>query len=82
MGDPADFRDYPSDIVEVVLVKDPNHIDAETAGFKMSFTETPGQLELVMQLEDEFETSIPDEEAEKIRQVGQQVDFIVSHAKQ
>ncbi|MBY0262235.1 MAG: acyl carrier protein [Phycisphaerales bacterium] len=33
-------------------------------------------VELVMELEDEFETSIPDEQAEKIKTVGQAVDFI------
>lgn len=33
-------------------------------------------VELVMEFEDEFETSIPDEEAEKIQTVGQAIDFI------
>lgn len=33
-------------------------------------------VELVMEFEDEFELSIPDEEAEKIQTVGQAVDFI------
>lgn len=33
-------------------------------------------VELVMEFEDEFETSIPDDEAEKIKTVGQAVDFI------
>ena len=33
-------------------------------------------VELVMELEDEFETTIPDEEAEKIQTVGQAVDFL------
>ncbi|NOX59162.1 MAG: acyl carrier protein [Planctomycetes bacterium] len=33
-------------------------------------------VELVMELEDEFDTSIPDEEAEKLQTVGAAVDFI------
>ncbi len=33
-------------------------------------------VELVMEFEDEFETSIPDEQAEKIQTVGQVIDFI------
>jgi acyl carrier protein len=33
-------------------------------------------VELVMEFEDEFETSIPDEQAEKIKTVGQAIDFI------
>ena len=36
-------------------------------------------VELVMEFEDEFETSIPDEEAEKIQTVGQAIDFIKLH---
>src|SRR5690606_19247886 len=39
-------------------------------------------VELVMALEDEFETEIPDEEAEKITTVQQAVDYITSHSKQ
>jgi acyl carrier protein len=38
-------------------------------------------VELVMEFEDEFETSIPDEDAEKIQTVGQAIDFIKEHAK-
>jgi acyl carrier protein len=36
-------------------------------------------VELVMEFEDEFETSIPDEEAEKIQTVGQAIDYIKTH---
>jgi acyl carrier protein len=38
-------------------------------------------VELVMALEEEFETEIPDEEAEKITTVQQAVDYIKSHGK-
>lgn len=38
-------------------------------------------VELVMALEEEFETEIPDEEAEKIRTVGQIIDYIKAHSK-
>jgi acyl carrier protein len=33
-------------------------------------------VELVMEFEDEFETSIPDDQAEKIQNIGQAIDFI------
>ena len=33
-------------------------------------------VELVMEFEDNFEMSIPDEEAEKIKTVGQAIDYI------
>ncbi|SCZ58948.1 acyl carrier protein [Thiohalomonas denitrificans] len=37
-------------------------------------------VELVMALEEEFETEIPDEEAEKITTVQQAIDYINAHA--
>jgi acyl carrier protein len=36
-------------------------------------------VELVMELEDEFDLEISDEDAEKITSVGQVVDYIKSH---
>jgi acyl carrier protein len=38
-------------------------------------------VELVMALEEEFETEIPDEEAEKITTVQQAINYINSHTK-
>jgi acyl carrier protein len=38
-------------------------------------------VELVMALEEEFETEIPDEDAEKITTVQQAVDYIQAHIK-
>jgi len=38
-------------------------------------------VELVMEFEDEFETSIPDEKAEKIQTVGQAIDYIKEQAE-
>lgn len=37
-------------------------------------------VELVMALEDEFETEIPDEEAEKITTVQQAIDYVTAHS--
>jgi acyl carrier protein len=36
-------------------------------------------VELVMALEEEFETDIPDDEAEKITTVQQAIDYVKSH---
>jgi len=37
-------------------------------------------VELVMALEEEFETEIPDEEAEKIKTVQAAIDYVTNHA--
>ena len=38
-------------------------------------------VELVMAFEEEFETEIPDEEAEKIKTVGEALEYLKNHAK-
>jgi acyl carrier protein len=38
-------------------------------------------VELVMALEEEFETEIPDEEAEKITTVQQAINYVQNHVK-
>jgi acyl carrier protein len=38
-------------------------------------------VELVMELEDEFDVSIPDEEAEKMQTVGDAVKYINEHTQ-
>jgi acyl carrier protein len=40
------------------------------------------QVELVMELEEEFDLSIPDEDAEKIQTVGEAIKYIEEHAGQ
>jgi len=38
-------------------------------------------VELVMELEEEFDITIPDEKAEEIQTVGQAIDYIEEHIK-
>ncbi len=38
-------------------------------------------VELVMEFEDEFETSIPDDKAEQIKTVGEAIEFIIEAKK-
>ncbi|MCB1175805.1 MAG: acyl carrier protein [Leptospiraceae bacterium] len=66
-------------------------IVAEQLGVKLeevtndsSFVEDLGAdsldtVELVMALEEEFETEIPDEEAEKITKVQEAIDYVLAH---
>ena len=61
-------------------------VDEEEVTADASFVDDLGAdsldtVELVMALEEEFETEIPDEEAEKITTVQQAVDYIKAHSK-
>jgi acyl carrier protein len=38
-------------------------------------------VELVMEFEDEFDTSIPDDKAEQIQTVGHAIDYIIDASK-
>ncbi len=40
-----------------------------------------GLVELVLAFEEAFEIDIPDEDTEKIRTVGDAIDYIAAHAK-
>ena len=51
-------------------------IRAETSFINDRGADSLDTVELVMEFEDEFETSIPDDQAEKIQNIGQAIDFI------
>ena len=75
-----------STIVERVtkLVCEQLGVKEEEVTLESSFVEDLGAdsldtVELVMALEEEFETEIPDEEAEKITTVKEAVDYIDAH---
>lgn len=66
-------------VIEIVAEQmgaDRSKITRDTSFIEDLHADSLDTVELVMEFEDEFETSIPDEEAEKIRTVGQAVDFI------
>ncbi len=63
------------------IVAEQMGVDKSTMTRETNFTndlhaDSLDTVELVMEFEDEFETSIPDEQAEKIQTIGQAVDFI------
>lgn len=75
-----------SDIIERVrkIVVEQLGVKEEEVSAESSFVDDLGAdsldtVELVMALEEEFETEIPDEDAEKITTVQQAVDYINEH---
>ena len=75
-----------ADVLERVtkIVVDRLNVEESEVKLEASFKEDLGAdsldvVELVMQLEDEFEMEISDEDAEKIATVGDAVTYIESH---
>ena len=64
------------DIVAEQMGVDKTTLTRETNFTNDLHADSLDTVELVMEFEDEFETSIPDEQAEKIQTIGQAVDFI------
>lgn len=66
-------------IVAEQMGKDKAEITRDTNFITDLNADSLDTVELVMEFEDEFETSIPDEDAEKIQTVGQAIDYIKAH---
>ncbi|HBZ97794.1 MAG TPA: acyl carrier protein [Phycisphaerales bacterium] len=66
------------EIVSEQMGVDRGEITRETSFANDLNADSLDTVELVMEFEDEFETSIPDDEAEKIQTVGQAIDYIMS----
>jgi acyl carrier protein len=67
------------EIVSEQMGVDKSEITRETHFINDLNADSLDTVELVMEFEDEFELSIPDEEAEKIQTVGQAIDYIKLH---
>jgi len=56
-----------------------DQINRETSFINDLGADSLDTVELVMELEEEFDITIPDEEAEQIQTVGQAIDYIEEH---
>lgn len=75
-----EIQDKVISIVSEQMGVDKAEINKETSFVNDLNADSLDTVELVMEFEDEFEMSIPDEEAEQIQTVGQAVEYIVAHA--
>jgi acyl carrier protein len=71
--------------VKNIIVEQLN-VDAESVTADASFVEDLGAdsldiVELVMTMEEEFDLEIPDEDAEKIKSVGDVISYVQTRAK-
>jgi acyl carrier protein len=72
-------QEIEAKVIEIVAEQmgaDKSKISRSTSFVEDLNADSLDTVELVMEFEDEFETSIPDEQAEKIKTVGEAIDFI------
>ena len=72
------IRNKVIDIISEQMGVDKAEITRETSFINDLNADSLDTVELVMEFEDEFDMSIPDEEAEKIQTVGAAIDYIVN----
>ena len=77
---PDEIEQKVIEIVSEQMNVDKSEITRETSFVNDLNADSLDTVELVMEFEDQFELSIPDEEAEKIQTVGQAIDYIREHA--
>jgi acyl carrier protein len=80
----VDVQQIENKVIEIISEQmgvDKSEITRETSFINDLNADSLDTVELVMEFEDEFDMSIPDEEAEKIQTVGAAVEYIVNVAK-
>jgi len=76
----ASVLERVTDIVSEQLGVDKDELTKDTSFVNDLGADSLDTVELVMELEEEFDINIPDDAAEKIQTVGQAVDFIDQNA--
>jgi len=82
--DEIDAQAIEKKVIEIISEQmgvDKAEITRETSFINDLNADSLDTVELVMEFEDEFDMSIPDEEAEKIQTVGAAIDYIVNIAQ-
>ena len=79
----VDVQAIKSKVIEIISEQmgvEKSEITRETSFINDLNADSLDTVELVMEFEDEFDVSIPDEEAEKIQTVGAAIDYVVNVA--
>ncbi len=76
MPTPEEIEDKVMAIVSEQMSVERSEIRRETSFVNDLNADSLDTVELVMELEDEFDMNIPDDEAEKLQTVGQAIEYI------
>ena len=79
----VDVQAIKNKVIEIISEQmgvEKSEIRRETSFINDLNADSLDTVELVMEFEDEFDVSIPDEEAEKIQTVGAAIDYVVNVA--
>jgi acyl carrier protein len=80
-GSPVSVEERVIEIVSEQMGVAKDQITRETSFVNDLGADSLDTVELVMEFEEEFDITIPDEEAEKIQTVGQAIQYIEEHTK-
>ena len=78
--DKAQYRDKVIDIVAEQMNADKSKITEETSFINDLGAHSLDTVELLLEMEDRFKVTIPEDEAEKIQTVGDAIDYIAKNA--
>ena len=81
MSDQIDAKGIEEKVIDIISEQmgvEKSDVSKETSFINDLNADSLDTVELVMEFEDEFDISIPDEEAEKIQTVGAAVDYILN----
>jgi acyl carrier protein len=78
---PVSVEERVIEIVSEQMGVSKDQITKETSFINDLGADSLDTVELVMELEEEFDITIPDEKAEEIQTVGQAVSYIEEHLK-
>ena len=84
MADEVDIKVIEEKVIDIICEQmgvDKTEITRETSFINDLNADSLDTVELVMEFEDEFDMSIPDEEAEKIQTVGAAIDYVAKIAQ-
>ena len=79
MSDDLDIKAIEEKVIDIIseqMGAEKSEITRETSFVNDLNADSLDTVELVMEFEDEFDMSIPDEEAEKIQTVGAAIDYV------